>query len=77
MGFVLIESMTKSHEISFLCFVLTNFPTTSPRDLISNSNFNGTLKPPLVAASRLDPAPYKGTFVASMLTNTVRLLFLG
>lgn len=41
-GLDLPVSMTKEHEICFRCLVVTSFPTTSPRDLMSNFSFNGT-----------------------------------
>ncbi len=78
MGFVLVESMITGQDTFLLCLVLTSFPTTSPLDLISNSNVNGySTALLLVDTAKLDPAPYRGTFVPSRITDTVLRLFLG
>ncbi|XP_059638127.1 pentatricopeptide repeat-containing protein At5g25630-like [Cornus florida] len=76
MVLVLLESMTREHEIRLRCLVFTSFPTTFPRDRISNSILNGT--PPLLSdAAKVAPAPYRGTLSPSRFTDITRRLFLG
>lgn len=76
MGLVLAESSTTLQETCLWCFVLTSFPTTSPRDRMTNSNVKGTL-PPFSDKARLAPAPYKGTIFPWRVTDMIRWLFLG
>lgn len=76
MGLELVESRTTGQDISFRCFVFTSFPTTFPRDRISNVSVNG-ITMPVCETVKLDPAPYSGTLSPSTITDTVRRLFLG
>lgn len=76
MGLVLVESITTGQDICLLCFVLTSFPTTLPRDLISNFKVNGTTAP-FWETVKVDPAPYRGTLLPFKFTTTVLWLFLG
>lgn len=56
-GFVPEELITKGHTVYLRCIVLTSFPTTSPRELISNFNTSATSTPPVCKTVMLDPAP--------------------
>lgn len=56
-GFVPAELITKGQVISLWCLVLTSFPTTSPRDRISNFNTSATSTLPVCETVMVDPAP--------------------
>lgn len=74
MYLLLWGSTAIEQETRCVCLVLTNLPTTFPRDLTSKTSVNDIL-PLSTELATSAPAPYNGTLLPCIFTDTVRRLF--